>query len=96
MHQGKKKKKSLVGGAYLDVLAVTLAIQFGTVLHSAKWYWLLCVFPVWGGWVLYGMWYGGGKKSGSGGTSATATDGMSSGNDERRQKRAEKRRQKWS
>jgi hypothetical protein len=89
------KKKSLVGGAHLDLLAITLVVQYGTVLHSTRWYWLLAIVPLWGGWTLYSTFFG---KKGSTSTAAadTTTTPASDADADRRKKRAEKRRQKWS
>lgn len=90
---GGNKSKNLIGGAHLDLLGLTLFIQYGTILHSTKWYWVLGIVPIWGGWTLYQTFYGGGKnKPSNDGT----TDSSSGANNDRRQKRAEKRRQKWS
>jgi hypothetical protein len=43
---------SLVGGHWLDVLAVVTLIQM-TTAFSTKAYWLLLLLPVWGAWSLY-------------------------------------------
>ena len=87
----------LVGGAHLDLLALTWAIQFGTVLWTPKVYWLLAIIPPWGGWTLYKTFKGapGGGNSGSD-YSAQQQVASDPGKDEKRKKRAEKRRQKWS
>ena len=92
------REKELVGGAHLDLLGLTVVVQYGTVLHSTKWYYLLIAVPIWGGWWLYTNVYGGG---GSKGKPANENPSGSSKNEDpaaadRRQKRAEKRRQKWS
>ena len=39
-------KKQLVGGQYLDGLALSIWIQFTTVLHSSKWFFLLGLVPI--------------------------------------------------
>ena len=88
--------KSLVGGSSLDLLGLTVVIQFGTVLWSPKLFWLLLVVPVWGGWTMYSTMFGGskggaGQSNSSGSSDATEEDKALA---ERRQKRAEKRRQK--
>lgn len=89
---------SLVGGAHLDLLAVTFLVQYGTVLHSTKWYWVLALVPIWGGWKLYTTFGAGGKKKVAPSSSATEEPGANTttANADRRQKRSEKRRQKWS
>lgn len=86
--------KSLVGGSSLDLLGLTVLIQFGTVLWSPKSYWLLLVAPVWGGWTLYSTFRGdssGASKGASAPSEPTETDKELA---EKRQKRAERRRQK--
>ena len=88
--------KSLVGGSSLDLLGLTVLIQFGTVLWSPKFYWLLAVVPVWGGWTLYSTAFGGSK----GGDASQKNKGSSEPTEEdkaladRRQRRSERRRQK--
>jgi hypothetical protein len=90
----KSSKKALVGGHHLDLLGLTLVVQYGSVLHSTKWYWLLVVVPLWGGWTLYSSFFGG-KKNKADESSIEPTP-TSDATTEKRQKRAEKRRQKWS
>ena len=93
--------KSLVGGASLDVLMLTVVIQFLTVLWSASAYWLLLVFPPWGAYSLYRTFNSGsGGIGGGGGAVGSKTNQASDGTidsealAERRQRRAERRRQK--
>jgi hypothetical protein len=86
-------KKALVGGHHLDLLGLTVVVQYGSVLHSTKWYWLLMVAPLWGGWTLYQTFRGGGKKDENISSEEPPPDDAKT---EKRQKRAEKRRQKWS
>jgi SRP-independent targeting protein 2/TMEM208 len=91
--------KALVGGAALDYLAVVLVIQFGSVLISHKFYWLLLLIPTHGAWTLYQTFLGGG---GSGKNAATsqqqqpampaATDAGPGGN--RKQRRTEERKER--
>jgi len=45
--------KGLVGGSSLDLLGLVVLVQFGTILFSPKFYWLLAVLPPWGAWTLY-------------------------------------------
>lgn len=86
----------LIGGHWLDVLAVLAVIQIGTAF-STRFYWLLWVLPAWGAWSLYQtvMGKGGlmGAMTGGGGGSNTA----SSSNDapvNRKQRRTEQRSQR--
>jgi hypothetical protein len=96
--------KSLAGGASLDLLGFAIVVQFGGILLTSKFYWLLAGLPFWAAWSLYTMFGGGGGLSsliGGGKTAAPAPPSESSGTDgkekdERRQKRADRRRQKWS
>ena len=90
--------KSLVGGAHLDVLALTWVIQFGTVLWTPKFYWILAIIPPWAGWTLYKTFKGGigGGNNGSDYANNQQQDSSDPSMDEKRKKRAEKRRQKWS
>jgi hypothetical protein len=90
-----KKSSALVGGAHLDLLAVTWLVQFGTVLFSQKFYWVLCIVPPWGGWTLYRTFSGGAGNSNTRPTASTTVD-VDPAKADKRQKRAEKRQQKWS
>ena len=88
------RDKSLVGGSFLDLLGLTMLIQFSTVLWSPRFYWLLIVVPIGGGWSLYSTFKGGGD-----GSAAKKADQVEPPKDDealaaRRQKRAERRRQK--
>jgi hypothetical protein len=91
--------KSVAGGASLDLLGFTMAVQFGSILFTSKVYWALAGLPIWAAWTLYAM-FGGGVLGGK--KAAPAPPSESSGTegkekqDERRQKRADRRRQKWS
>jgi hypothetical protein len=98
------KDSTLVGGAHLDLLALTWLVQFGSVLFTPKVYWLLCIVPPWGGWTLYKMFKGGPSKVGvdgaAAGTDPNAAAAAATETDpklaDKRQRRAEKRQQKWS
>jgi hypothetical protein len=46
-------KSDLVGGMYLDLLGLTLVIQYLTVLHTSQWFWLLMSIPIYGLYSLY-------------------------------------------
>lgn len=94
--------KRLVGGVSLDVLLLTVVIQFLAVLWSSKTYWLLLLFPLWGAYSLYHTFGSGSGRgaagAGSNGSRASAVSGSRAVDSEelaeRRQKRAERRRQK--
>ena len=96
----RRDDKSLIGGHWLDVLAVLAVIQFGTAF-STTFYWLLLALPAWGAWSLYqtimgkeGIMGGGGSSMGSASTSsatASGTEGAVPTN--RKQRRADQRNQ---
>ena len=83
---------SLVGGASLDILGLTLLIQFLTVLVSPAFYWLLVILPIWGAYFLYTTFRGDATKAAA--PAAATNDAATEAQTERRQKRAERRRQK--
>jgi hypothetical protein len=89
---------ALAGGKYLDLLGLTIVIQFGTALWSNKFYWLLCIIPPVGLWTLYSTLKGSmpGSSDGNGTKQDAATPSESEEVTNRRQKRAEQRRQKLS
>jgi len=88
---------SLLGGSSLDLLAMVLVVQYGALLWSRKLYYILMLVPVWGGYALYSTFFGGGgKKGASGATSGMDAAEPDDATKEKRQKRAERRRQKWS
>jgi SRP-independent targeting protein 2/TMEM208 len=100
-HRSVVGDQSLVGGSSLDLLALTWLVQFGSVLVSGRFYWLLAVVPPWGAYALYQTLFrtgSGGPPTASTTTPSTANHGAeaSGAQSERRQHRAEKRRQKWS
>ena len=93
-NSNKNKKKDLVGGAHLDLLALTVFVQFGTALHSSKWFYLLWIAPIYGGWLLYSNLFGG-KKPSTNAASGTSDQTTASGtSNEKREKRAQKRGQR--
>jgi hypothetical protein len=48
-HASKAQDPTLVGGSYLDLLAFALVVQFGALLISSKFYYVLgVVAPLWG------------------------------------------------
>lgn len=97
------KDTSLVGGHWLDVLAVLAVIQYGTAF--ATWfYWLLLALPAWGAWSLYQTVMGkegimgsaAGLTGGSLSTTSSAppADDSSTVPTNRKQRRAEQRNQR--
>jgi hypothetical protein len=90
--------EALAGGKYLDLLGLTVAIQFGTALWSNKFYWLLCILPPVALWTLYSTLKGSmpGSSDGNGTKQDAAAPSESEEVTNRRQKRADRRRQKWS
>mmetsp|Transcript_27135 Transcript_27135/g.42615 ORF Transcript_27135/g.42615 Transcript_27135/m.42615 type:complete len:168 (+) Transcript_27135:187-690(+) len=93
------KSDALAGGAFLDMMGLVSVVQFGSVLLSDKFYWLLLLIPTVGGWKIYSSVKGG--LPGMPNTTNTAASSydkeqvVSEKDKERRQKRAEQRRRKW-
>jgi hypothetical protein len=87
----------LTGGIYLDLLGLTVLVQFGTALWSVRVYWLLAIVPPVGIWKLYTT-----LKSSMPGVAGmqqpdtSPPDETSDEKADKRRKRAERRRQKWS
>ena len=102
--KGKGKSEALAGGASLDLLGLVVVTQYGTVLISEKMYWLLIVIPIWGVWKIYSIFFAskGGSSDGfmpdaQTGTNEDATDpAVAEKAKAKREKRAERRRQKWA
>lgn len=102
--KGKGNSEALAGGVSLDLLGLVVVVQYGTIFISEKMYWLLAVIPLWGGWKIYSIFF----RSKSGNNEATMPNNQVGSNDDavdptaaenanaKRQKRAERRRQKWS
>jgi hypothetical protein len=104
----KKRGGELVGGGNLDLLALTIAVQYLTVLWSPRWFWLLVGVPVYAVWSLYqtmtgmaGSVGGGGRQMfGLGGPSSSypgdreGEDPATAKNEEKREKRAKNSRQR--
>ncbi|CAB9520789.1 expressed unknown protein [Seminavis robusta] len=87
--------KSLVGGSSLDLLGMTVVIQYGAVLWSPRFYWMLVLVPIWGAWTLYSTFRGGdGVGASKGAKSSTEPAEEDPALADRRQKRSERRRQK--
>jgi cytoskeletal protein RodZ len=100
----KRNNKELAGGSSLDLLAVTLVVQFASVLHSASWLWVSLVgVPIGGAYSLYKAVYGGESNSSSASAPSVSSKSRNTTNEEdendpkaeKRRRRAEKRRQKW-
>lgn len=88
------RDKNLVGGHWLDVLAVIAVIQLGAAF-SAKLYWLLLLLPVWGGWSLYQTIMGKQGIVGSmKGSNANVMPSQAAAPTNRKQRRAEQKNQK--
>ena len=95
---------SLVGGSNLDLLALTILVQYGSLFWTRKMYYLLMAVPLFWMYSLYSTFLGGGTRTGSSITNnkQQSTPGLSdqeptnSEVSDKRQKRAEKRRKKWS
>ena len=84
--------QALAGGFSLDLLGLVVVVQFGTAFISSSFYWLLIVLPIYALYKGYGLmsgFMGGGGESGIKHVDNEASKA-------RRQKRAEKRRQKWN
>ena len=94
--------EALAGGASLDLLGLVSVVQYGSVFVSTKIYWLLVLIPLWGGWKLYCIFKGsvGGLFPNGGTTKPTNESAVNDASTEqlnaKKQKRAERRRQKWS
>lgn len=97
-NNNKKKTKELIGGVHLDLLALTILIQFGSILHSTKWFYLLVLVPLGGGWTFYSTFIKGQFPMSNSNPSdeGSTTPSASLSSDDKRQKRAQKRSQKWS
>lgn len=88
----------LAGGASLDLLGLTTIVQYGTIFVH-QFYWLLAVIPLWGGYKLYTTFFGSGAANdftGSGSVNNEIDQDLVDKAAARKQKRAERRRQKWS
>jgi hypothetical protein len=109
IHRNRSNNNDLVGGMYLDLWGLTWVMQYLSVVHTSKWFWLLICIPIYGLYNLYTTFYGGSSVKQS--TSSTPTIQQTSDTDtdterastgnkqqqqqERQQKRAEQRKQKW-
>ena len=96
------KNKDLVGGVHLDLLGLTMVVQYLSVLHSRKWFSLLLVVPAYALWSLYNMYKGGangmmgGNNAGAGNVTPPPVDpAASASKNDKREKRAQKRANKW-
>ena len=88
---------ALAGGVFLDMLGLVTVVQFGTLLLSNSFYWLLLLIPIVGGFKLYRTVKGGlpGMPNASSAASSDGSVQLSQEVKEKRQKRAERRRRKW-
>ncbi|KAL3785857.1 hypothetical protein HJC23_008745 [Cyclotella cryptica] len=96
------KGEALAGGLSLDLLGLTVLVQFGS-LASDYFYFLLALIPIAGGYKLYKTFKG--DSAASAGFMNESNEVESTNNnkfidpdkaDARKQKRAERRRQKWN
>ncbi|KAG7372339.1 DUF788 domain containing protein [Nitzschia inconspicua] len=92
----KQKKGEISGGVYLDYLGLTVLVQFLSVFHTTKWFWLLLLVPIYALYTLYTSLYGNGGKSSAKiqQTPQEHEDPNDAMQQDRRQKRAERRKQK--
>jgi hypothetical protein len=91
------KGEALAGGLSLDLLGLAIVIEFGSFM-SDYFYWLLGLIPVVGFYKLYTA-FQGGKKAVGGFMPDPVVGTESRGkivDNEKRQKRADRRRQKWN
>ena len=92
-----KNSDALAGGAFLDMMGLVIVVQFGSVLVSDKIYWLLLFIPIVGGFKIYKTVKGGlpGMPNATAPAASAGNQPASEKDNERRQKRAERRRRKW-
>jgi hypothetical protein len=88
-----KNKTDLVGGVWLDVVALVWLVQAGTTLWSPRFYYLLLILPPWGAYRIYATMKGAVNPAGTN-SGAPQKEEVSEEVLKRRQQRAEKRRQK--
>lgn len=101
---GSASSKDLVGGIHLDLLGLTSLVQFLSVLHTPKWFYVLTVVPIYALWSLYSLYKGGASgllgAGAAGAAPGTAVDTSSSttatGKNDKRERRAQKRANKWN
>lgn len=89
------KQKDLIGGIHLDFLVLTIVVQFGSAWHSTKWFYLLWVVPLWGAWMLYSTFFKNRVPTAAAAAMPDDSSKMGASN-EKREKRAQKRSQKWT
>jgi len=93
-----RNSNALIGGHALDIFGLTVVVQYGSLLVSTKFYYLLAILPLWGAWTLYNM-VRGNRNSGTTSDHSQRLKEEKEETDptaERRKQRAEKRRQKWT
>eukprot|EP00543_Licmophora_paradoxa_P012596 CAMPEP_0202477460 /NCGR_PEP_ID=MMETSP1360-20130828/93954_1 /ASSEMBLY_ACC=CAM_ASM_000848 /TAXON_ID=515479 /ORGANISM="Licmophora paradoxa, Strain CCMP2313" /LENGTH=170 /DNA_ID=CAMNT_0049104705 /DNA_START=13 /DNA_END=525 /DNA_ORIENTATION=+ len=95
--------KALIGGVWLDIVALVWLVQFGTAVITPKFYYLLLILPPWGAYKMYGMFrgakdtfMGGGGGGGGGSQQDDEPEQISDETKLKREKRADRRRKKWS
>jgi hypothetical protein len=90
--------EALKGGLSLDLLGLVVLVQFGSFV-SSYFYWLLGLVPIVGGYKLYSTFKGGKESIGAFMPHSNEKKGDKVDNEKataKRQKRAERRRQKWN
>jgi hypothetical protein len=92
-----KKNKDLAGGSNLDLFVATIVTQLLSVLSSQRWFYVTLIgVPITGAYKLYYTFYPSTPSS----LAKTNNDGQDNDDDpmliEKRKRRADKRRQKWS
>ena len=98
----KKNKKDLAGGSNLDLFVATIGTQFLSVLHSPRWFYMTVLgVPIIGVYQLYSTFYP--STAASKNSNNKNTDNKEDNNKEvdpilteKRKRRADKRKQKWS
>jgi hypothetical protein len=88
----KNQKKNIPGGIYLDILGLIVFVQFGAIFIGSFINWILLIAPA-----LYGVikWIGSRNGNNTDQSNETEKDGeLKKQLDERRRKRAERRKQK--
>jgi hypothetical protein len=92
-----KNKKDLAGGSNLDLFVATIGTQFLSVLHSPRWFYMTVLgVPIIGVYQLYSTFYpstAASKNNSNKNKDNSKEDPILT---EKRKRRADKRKQKWS
>ena len=99
----KKNKKDLVGGSNLDLFVATIGTQFLSVLHSPRWFYMTVLgVPIIGVYQLYSTFYPSTSASNKNSNNKNKDNKEDNSKEvdpiltEKRKRRADKRKQKWS